>query len=81
MFEPVVGTGLRHILQRTGFWSVSDLSYPNHVHATKVAPLLGTSSVSPCSVSRSLSSMFVCVAAVWKDVKRCPIDKKSCQKE
>ena len=75
VFEPVVGTGLLHICQRTVFWPVSDFSYPNHVHATEVAPLLGTSSVSPCSVSRSPSSMFVCVA------KRHPNDEKYCRKE
>ncbi len=71
-FESVVGTGLRQNLRTTFFWSVSD---PNHVHATEVAPLLGRSfscrlgwsqSFSclewPRSVSRLLSSMFVCVA-------------------
>lgn len=51
----------------TAFWSVSDFSYPNHVHATDVARLfLFLFWVTP-SVSRSLSSMFVCS---WKRPSR-----------
>lgn len=61
-----------HTFQSVVFWSVSDISFLNHIHATKVAPLLSTSSLfflgwsesssrwkSPCSVSRPLSSVFV----------------------
>lgn len=40
------------------FWSVSDFSYPNHIHVTEVAPLLGRRS-SFC-FGWSLSSMFAC---------------------
>ena len=84
VFESDEGTSLRHTLQGKFFWSVSDFSNPNHVNAIEVGPLFGTSSLSlgwssesfSCSeLSRSLSSMFVCVSFMCR-VEECKASSK-----
>lgn len=51
------GKGLQSNFQRTVFWSVSDLSYPNHIHVIEVAPLEVLPASILCGRTQSLVQM------------------------
>ena len=85
VFDSVVRIDQRHNLQSMVFWSMSDFSYLNHVHATELVRLFGTKGFVLAGVlfriTVTFSLLHVCFcchhanilpASVWKNTKRRP---------
>lgn len=76
MFEYVVENGVQLNLQSMVFWSVSDFSFRNLLHATKVAPLFRYELLVLSWLVGVIPFRFVCVAFTSSCLHLCRVEER-----